>query len=72
MTRDLYEAGYHRQINIDFSPEAIKVMAERFPRESVSWLVQDVRDMKDIADRSIDVAIDKVSNAWYSMLDDRG
>lgn len=60
LTRDLYDAGYHTQMNIDFSPEAIKTMSERFARDGVSWLVQDVRDMKDVADGSVDVAIDKV------------
>lgn len=60
LTQDLYEAGYRRQTSLDFSTECIKTMRERFSREGINWLVQDVRHMKDIADGSVDVAVDKV------------
>jgi len=36
------------------------MMRDRYQREGLIWLVQDLRDMKDIGDQSIDVAIDKV------------
>ena len=54
------DAGYQSQLNVDFSPKAISMMAERVKHEGIQWVVQDVRNMKDIRDSSIDVAIDKV------------
>lgn len=37
-------------------------MRKRYCNEGLTWLLQDIRDMKDISDGSIDVAIDKVSH----------
>ena len=60
MTVDLYQIGYHDQLSIDFSPNAIEAMKEKHSDLGLDWSVMDVRKM-EIGDSTFDVAIDKVS-----------
>ena len=59
MTADLYHVGYHDQLNIDFSPNAIEAMKAKHGDLKLGWKVMDVRKM-DFQDSMFDVAIDKV------------
>ena len=61
MTADLYGAGYHDQVSIDFSPTAIESMKQRHGDLDLQWEVMDVRRMS-FEDTEFDAAIDKVSS----------
>ncbi|OAA65303.1 Methyltransferase type 11 [Niveomyces insectorum RCEF 264] len=57
---EFHMRGYRRQICVDFSAKAVEIMSERYKsRPEILWVEMDVRDMKGIADRSVDVAFDK-------------
>jgi hypothetical protein len=57
---DLLERGYTNQVCIDFSTVVVESMKARHAdKPQVQWQVGDVRDMKDIETKSVDVAFDK-------------
>ncbi|KAF2752073.1 S-adenosyl-L-methionine-dependent methyltransferase [Sporormia fimetaria CBS 119925] len=57
---DLHSIGYRNQVCVDFSEVVINDMGTRnAERDGIDWKVADVRDLKDINDASMDVAIDK-------------
>jgi hypothetical protein len=57
---DLLKRGYDNQLCLDFSSVVVDLMKSRHSSETgIEWANGDVRDMKDIATGSIDVAFDK-------------
>jgi hypothetical protein len=57
---DLLKRGYDNQLCLDFSSIVVDLMRSRHASEAgVEWTNGDVRDMKDIESKSIDVAFDK-------------
>ncbi|KAH6651300.1 S-adenosyl-L-methionine-dependent methyltransferase [Chaetomium tenue] len=57
---ELDSRGYRPQICVDFSSKIVETMAERHrDRPGIEWRCMDVRNMVDIADKSIGVAFDK-------------
>lgn len=57
---ELESRGYKRQLCVDFSPKVVEIMSERWKdKEGIKFRQMDVRDMKGIDDKSIDVAFDK-------------
>ncbi|KAL1793890.1 hypothetical protein ACET3X_007311 [Alternaria dauci] len=57
---DLLERGYTNQLCVDFSTVVVDMMKSRhLDKPQVEWRVGDVRDMKDIETKSVDVAFDK-------------
>ncbi|KAK4443005.1 S-adenosyl-L-methionine-dependent methyltransferase [Podospora aff. communis PSN243] len=56
---DLAARGYKRQLCVDFSPTAVKLMKDRHAEHGIEWRLMDVRDMKNLEDGSVDVAFDK-------------
>eukprot|EP00978_Attheya_sp_CCMP212_P048656 scaffold555823_cov51-Attheya_sp.AAC.1 len=60
---DLYDDGFPRVINIDYSETVISTMRERhsIQRPSMEWLVMDMTDMSELEDDSFDVVIDKAA-----------
>ncbi|KAF1835028.1 hypothetical protein BDW02DRAFT_524120 [Decorospora gaudefroyi] len=54
---DLLARGYTNQLCLDFSTVVVDLMRTRHP--AIFWKLADVRNMSDIATRSIDVAFDK-------------
>ncbi|EXJ63135.1 hypothetical protein A1O7_03580 [Cladophialophora yegresii CBS 114405] len=59
---DLAKRGYNNQVCIDFSPVVVETMLKRHADAGVggiTWLHGDVRQMDQIASRSVDVAFDK-------------
>lgn len=66
MTADLYNAGYKKQSNIDFSSVAIASMKDKHAAMlELDWRVMDVRKM-EFADCTFDFAIDKVGHLHAS------
>lgn len=62
LSEDLYEAGYHNIVNIDYSEKVIQDM-ERRTRKScpnMQWLVMDMRSLH-FPTASFDVVLDKAS-----------
>lgn len=58
-SKDMYEAGYKHQENIDISTVVIEQMSKRNSlRKEMNWKVMDVRDLK-YPDASFDIALDK-------------
>ena len=53
----MYADGYHKQLNIDYSAEVIKQMAELHPE--MQWLVMDATEANDLDDESFDCIVDK-------------
>ncbi|KAL2195637.1 S-adenosyl-L-methionine-dependent methyltransferase [Corynascus similis CBS 632.67] len=52
--------GYKRQLCVDFSSAVVNLMKERHTEiKGIEWRLMDVRDMKGVADGSVDVAFDK-------------
>ncbi|KAK3298654.1 S-adenosyl-L-methionine-dependent methyltransferase [Chaetomium fimeti] len=52
--------GYRRQVCVDFSPRIVEMMTERHRDVSgIEWRRMDVRNMAEVADKSIGVAFDK-------------
>jgi SAM-dependent methyltransferase len=60
---DMYDAGYHNIVNIDYSETVISAMKERHctERSGMEWRVMDMTDMSELADESFDVVIDKAT-----------
>ncbi|KAK0749613.1 hypothetical protein B0T18DRAFT_427707 [Schizothecium vesticola] len=56
---ELAVRGNRRQLCVDFSSTAVKLMKERHAEYGIEWRLMDVRDMKGIDDASVDVAFDK-------------
>ena len=57
---ELASRGYKRQLCVDFSTVVVQTMTERHRSvEGIEWKHMDVRNMPDIAGKSIDVAFDK-------------
>ncbi|KAK9463970.1 S-adenosyl-L-methionine-dependent methyltransferase [Lipomyces oligophaga] len=59
LSKDLYDSGLRRIVNVDFSPTCIQRMKETYPEPEMTWQVMDVRDMSMLDDSSFDYAIDK-------------
>ena len=55
---DLAARGYQNQLCVDFSMNIVEVMNKR-QVTGIEWQWMDVRDMKPVADSSVDVAFDK-------------
>jgi SAM-dependent methyltransferase len=68
---DLYDAGYHNIINIDYSARVIASMREQHSesRPDMQWIINDMTNLT-FADSSFDVIIDKA--AFDAMLADEG
>ena len=64
---DLYDAGYHNLVNIDYSVSVIARMQKKRP--DMEWLVMDMTNLT-FEDASFDVVIDKA--AFDAMLADEG
>jgi SAM-dependent methyltransferase len=60
---DMYDAGYHNIVNIDYSEIVISAMQERHgsERPGMEWRVMDMTDMSEFTDESFDVVIDKAT-----------
>jgi SAM-dependent methyltransferase len=60
---DMYDAGYHNIVNIDYSEVVISVMKERHSveRPNMEWRVMDMTDLSELADETFDVVIDKAA-----------
>ncbi|KAH7175934.1 S-adenosyl-L-methionine-dependent methyltransferase [Dactylonectria macrodidyma] len=57
---ELASRGYTRQLCVDFSPTVVDLMIDRHADvQGIEWKLMDVRNMVDLADKSIDVAFDK-------------
>tara|TARA_R110002003_G_scaffold6_2_gene273 strand:+ start:513 stop:827 length:315 start_codon:yes stop_codon:yes gene_type:complete len=57
---DLLARGYTNQLCLDFSTVVVDLMKSRHKdKPQVEWKVGDVRDMTEIATKSVDVAFDK-------------
>ncbi|KAF7544346.1 hypothetical protein G7Z17_g10026 [Cylindrodendrum hubeiense] len=57
---ELESRGYKQQLCVDFSPTVVSLMTERHAEfNGIQWKLADVRNMVDIADKSINVAFDK-------------
>ncbi|KAK4457715.1 hypothetical protein QBC42DRAFT_256081, partial [Cladorrhinum samala] len=57
---ELASRGYKQQQCVDFSSAAVELMKEKHAEhQGIKWSLMDVRDMKGIQDRSVDVAFDK-------------
>lgn len=56
---DMYNDGYHNILNIDYSEVVISQMQAQDTESKMQWKVMDIRDMKEIEDQSVDIAIDK-------------
>jgi hypothetical protein len=57
---DLLERGYTNQLCVDFSTVVVEAMKSRHAdKPQVEWQVGDVRDMKALGTKSVDVAFDK-------------
>lgn len=61
LSEDLYDDGYLNVVNIDISSVVIKQMRERNSekRPGMVYEVMDCTEMKEFADNTFDVAIDK-------------
>lgn len=53
----LYEGGYTKTTNIDFSEVVISQQKDKYPE--MDWRLMDALDMKEFKDRCFDVVIDK-------------
>jgi SAM-dependent methyltransferase len=60
---DLYDAGYHNVVNIDYSEPVIERMRQRHEksRPGMEWLVMDMTRMDAFPDGSFDCVIDKAA-----------
>jgi SAM-dependent methyltransferase len=60
---DLYDAGYHNIVNVDYSETVIANMQQRHltERPQMEWLVMDMTDLSALMDASFDVVIDKAA-----------
>ena len=59
LSEDMYAAGYHNIVNVDYSSIVIDKMRERHAdKPSMTWLEMDIKDLK-FDNESFDVAIDK-------------
>ena len=60
-SEDLYDAGYVNITNNDISQVVIDIMSERNKekRPKMKWLVMDATDMKEFANDTFDIVIDK-------------
>ena len=59
LSRDLYDDGYKRVDNIDYSDVVIEKMKRvNEERTEMTWVVGDIRDLP-FEDESVDVCIDK-------------
>ncbi|PVV02673.1 hypothetical protein BB560_002859 [Smittium megazygosporum] len=58
LSEDMYNDGYHRITNTDFSPIVISQMSQRCEHLQMEWQVMDILDLK-YDDESFDVIIDK-------------
>jgi len=60
-SEDLYDAGFHNQVNVDISPVCIEQMVERNSelRPEMEFRVMDITDMGELESNSFDIAIDK-------------
>jgi SAM-dependent methyltransferase len=60
---DMYDAGYHNIVNIDYSEVVISAMKERHcvERPTMEWRVMDMTDLSELADETFDVVIDKAA-----------
>jgi 2-polyprenyl-3-methyl-5-hydroxy-6-metoxy-1,4-benzoquinol methylase len=60
---DMYDAGYHNIVNIDYSETVISAMKKRHcsERPAMEWRVMDMTDLSELADESFDVVIDKAA-----------
>lgn len=60
---DMYDAGYHNIVNVDYSETVISAMKERHcvERPTMEWRVMDMTDMSELADETFDVVIDKAA-----------
>lgn len=55
---ELLERGYAKQTCIDFSAVLVDLMQKRAAK-GITWIRGDVREMREVATQSIDVAFDK-------------
>ena len=53
----MHDAGFKNIVNTDYSEVCIEKMSSRYPDQS--WRVSDATNMKEFADGSIDVVLDK-------------
>jgi SAM-dependent methyltransferase len=60
---DLYDAGYHNVVNIDYSEPVIERMRDRHEksRPGMEWIVMDMTRMDAFPDGSFDCVIDKAA-----------
>jgi SAM-dependent methyltransferase len=60
---DMYDAGYHNIVNIDYSETVISAMKKRHcsERPAMEWGVMDMTDLSELADETFDVVIDKAT-----------
>jgi EEF1A lysine methyltransferase 4 len=57
---ELAGRGYKRQLCVDFSPSVVELMKKiHAATRGIEWRLMDVRDMKGMDDKSVDVAFDK-------------
>lgn len=72
LSRDMYDSGFTQLTNLDFSAVVIDAMAAQHANcgPTMRWVVGDMMDMKDIADGSFDVVLDKA--AMDALLVDEG
>ena len=60
-SEDLYDAGYHNIVNVDYSSVCIAQMQERNSEErpEMSFIVMDITDMSLFESNSFDLVVDK-------------
>ena len=58
---DLHNAGFKNITSVDFSPNVIEAMKQKYGQthESLLWQVEDVRNLNGIPDEAFDIVIDK-------------
>lgn len=57
---DLYEDGFHRIVNVDYSDIVINKMKERYSSlTDMEWRVMDICDMSSLEKESFDVILEK-------------
>ncbi|KAJ1974792.1 hypothetical protein H4R35_003443 [Dimargaris xerosporica] len=61
LSEDMYRAGYHNIVNVDFSEVVIAKMRQRCPATAMPGMTWEVMDVRALAlpDASFDVVIDK-------------